>query len=399
MNRVKEQYDSYPYPARDPQDERKRLIRGSPSWPMEMDHHLWGGKRDWKQPLRALIAGGGTGDALVQLAQVLTSLGHPYEITYLDMSETARAIAQERCQIRGLRNITFVTGDLLSAPDLGPFDYIDCCGVLHHLSDPQPGFDALSRALAPGGGIGIMVYAPYGRSGVYPLQEAFGALSQGMSAGERLKMGQAVAAELPEGHPFRRNPNLLDHEASDAGFYDLLLHAQDRPYTVSELLESLTLAGLEPAGFVPAALYDLKRLLPKGVEIPDTLDATEQMALAEKLQGTIKTHIVYAKAQGAVVVKPSDPLAVPHLKSIEGPALAQMITSGTPLEMTFQGQDIRFNLPKAAAALAALVDGGTTLGQIQQRAGMDGFLFASTWGAVHKALEPWGELHYSRILV
>ena len=68
----------------------------------------------------------------------------------------------------GLTNIEFVTGDLLTAPERGEFDYIDSTGVLHHLPDPQAGFDALARAIAPGGGFGCMVYAPYGRTGVYP---------------------------------------------------------------------------------------------------------------------------------------------------------------------------------------------------------------------------------------
>ena len=166
MNEVAEQYEAYPYPERDPADERKRLITGSPSHPLEIDHFVYGGMRDWAQPLRALVAGGGTGDALIQMAAVLTSAGRPYEITYLDLSQASRKVAEARAEVRGLKGIKFVTGSLLDAPELGQFDYIDCCGVLHHLPDPQEGFDALGRALAPTGGMGLMVYAPYGRSGV-----------------------------------------------------------------------------------------------------------------------------------------------------------------------------------------------------------------------------------------
>ena len=55
---------------------------------------------------------------------------------------------------------------------MGPFDYIDCCGVLHHLPDPADGLAALLSVLAPGGGLGLMVYAPHGRTGVYMLQDA-----------------------------------------------------------------------------------------------------------------------------------------------------------------------------------------------------------------------------------
>jgi 2-polyprenyl-3-methyl-5-hydroxy-6-metoxy-1,4-benzoquinol methylase len=74
------------------------------------------------------------------------------EITYLDLSTAARRIAEARAAARGLSNIEFHTGSLLDAGDFGEFDYIDCCGVLHHLPDPQAGFDALAGALAPGAG-------------------------------------------------------------------------------------------------------------------------------------------------------------------------------------------------------------------------------------------------------
>ena len=42
-------------------EERKRLITGSPSLPQEVDHFVFGGQRNWSEPLRVLVAGGGTG--------------------------------------------------------------------------------------------------------------------------------------------------------------------------------------------------------------------------------------------------------------------------------------------------------------------------------------------------
>ncbi len=64
MSDVKDQYEAYPYPQRDPRDEAKRLITGSPSDPREIDHFLFGGTRDWTKPLRALFAGGAVGGPL-----------------------------------------------------------------------------------------------------------------------------------------------------------------------------------------------------------------------------------------------------------------------------------------------------------------------------------------------
>ena len=239
MDPVKRQYEAYPYPERDPADEASRLIEGSPSHPVEIDHFLFGGRRDWTRPFRALVAGGGTGDGLIMLAQRLADIGCPAEITYLDVSEASRAVAEARAAARGLSSIRFLTADLLEAPALGPFDYIDCCGVLHHLPEPDTGFRALAEALAPGGGIGLMVYAPYGRTGVYALQAAFARLLRDDPPEEKVRLARPVLDALPETNWFRNNAFVGDHRASDAGLHDLLLHARDRPYTVTELAAAL----------------------------------------------------------------------------------------------------------------------------------------------------------------
>ena len=315
MSKVKDQYETYPYPERDPADEAKRLITGSPSHPLEIDHFIYGGQRDWSQPLRVLCAGGGTGDGLIQLAQMMAQIGKPCEITYVDLSRASRKIAEARAKARNLTGITFITGSLLDAPDLGTFDYIDCCGVLHHLPDPAAGFAALRRALAPGGGLGFMVYAPYGRAGVYPLQEAFAALYGDMRPDARLKAARKIVNALPQGHPFKGNPNLGDHHDSDAGFYDLLLHSQDRAFAVPELLDVLQETGWVLSGFTMPALYDLGRI----TDVPDGMDVGTQMAVAEKLRGTIKTHVGYAVAAegGQQPASGRHRALVPHIKGID----------------------------------------------------------------------------------
>ena len=51
---VKQQDDVYPHPARDPANEMDELMISSPSHPLEIDHFIFGGKRDWSQPTRIL---------------------------------------------------------------------------------------------------------------------------------------------------------------------------------------------------------------------------------------------------------------------------------------------------------------------------------------------------------
>jgi len=396
VSEVRAQYEAYPYPERDPEDERRRLITGSPSHVLEIDHFIHGGARDWSRPLRVLVAGGGTGDGPIQIAQQMADAGRAAEITYLDLSGAAREVAEARAKVRGLAGIRFVTGSLLDAADLGQFDYIDCCGVLHHLPDPAAGFRALLAALAPGGGMGFMVYAPYGRSGVYPLQEAFGALFEGQPPEARLRAARRLVAALPEGHPFRCNPNLGDHKDSDAGFYDLLLHSQDRAFDVSALVSMLEQTGWALSGFAMPALYDLSRI----TEPPAHLDGVARMALAEKLTGTIKTHVGYAvratEARGPA--KGGKPGLVPHLKGVRAAELARAAAQGQRPVLRMDGLEARPDLPRRAAPLIAAIDGKRTLAEIARRAGVDAIAFASLWAPVERQLGDHGLLVYSTIL-
>jgi SAM-dependent methyltransferase len=52
-------------------------------------------------------------------------------------------------------------GDLTKV-DLGPFDYVYCIGVLHHLAAPEEGFYAVLRHTRPGGHFHCWVYAAEG---------------------------------------------------------------------------------------------------------------------------------------------------------------------------------------------------------------------------------------------
>ena len=396
MSAITEQYEAFPYPARDPADDKKRLIVGSPSHPLEVDHFVFGGRRDWSKPVRALFAGGGTGDGLIQMAQVMTSAGRPYDFTYLDLSKAARQIAEARAAVRGLDGIRFVTSDLLTAPELGYFDYIDCCGVLHHLPDPAAGFAALAQALAPGGGLGFMVYAPYGRSGVYPLQAAFNALYGDLPPAEKLAATKAVFTNVPSGHPFKRNPHLVDHKAGDAGFYDLLLHSQDQALDVAALMSALDGTGLELVEFTLPARYDLARFAAP----PAGLDRAAAMALAEKLDGTIKTHVGYTalKGSGTRPASGRDRGLVPNIRAADVGNLARRIARTGTLTVTHGGEKIALPIAKSAAPIIAAIDGRRSLAEIGARTRLDPLQFGALWGPVDRALTGWGQLWYSGLL-
>ena len=367
------QYEAYPYPERDPRDERKRLVVGSPSHLREVDFWVFGATRPRQRPLHALVAGGGSGDGTIMLATHLARAGRPGSVTYLDRSEAALKIARARAEARGLTNIDFRTGSLLDLPTLGlgPFDYIDCCGVLHHLPDPAAGVRALLSVLAPGGGMGLMVYAPHGRTGVYMLQDALRTLApETEKPAARLDVAKRVMRTLPDSAWLRFNRNFGDHlTGGDAGLYDLLLNPRDRAYDVPALSRLLSEARLAVTAWIEPLRYDPATYLadPKLRALAAALDPVARAALAENLCGNLSTHVVYCRRADEPVVT-ADPFAagsVPIAREMPGQDLAAAILPDGVLPMLFDGLRVPVPLPKLGAAILRLIDGQRSVGGIE----------------------------------
>ncbi len=366
---LRAQYEAYPYPARDPRDEDRRLITGSPSQLDQLNHYVFGGRLDFSASFRVLVAGGGTGDAAIMLGHQLCAAGVPAHITYLDLSEPSKRIAEARAARRGLTNIEFRTGSLLDAGRLGPFDYIDCCGVIHHLADPAAGLSALGSALAPGGGIGLMVYAPYGRAGVYPMQDALRTLTAGLPPAEQIEAARRVLRALPEQNGLRNNPLLTDHLTSDAGLYDLLLHSCDRAYTVPALAALATRCDLAITALIEPAQYDPASYVrdPKTLRRLDGLSWLERAAWAEQVGGALGKHIAYLvrpESAERAVARVEGLAAVPVLRDINGPELARGMRPGAVLDSAFPGLTLALPLPRLAGPILARADGRASFAEI-----------------------------------
>jgi SAM-dependent methyltransferase len=390
---VRAQYETYPYPPRDPADEAKRLVVGSPSHWREIDHYCFGGRRDWRAPFRALVAGGGTGDGLIMLAQQLKDASTPADIVYLDLSEASRGIAEARARQRGLISIRFVTGSLLEAAALapGPYDYIDCCGVLHHLPDPAAGLEALAQQLSPDGGMGIMLYGAYGRTGVYAVQGALGLLGAGLDQAARVALARRLLKDLPKDHWFNRNPFVADHRRmNDAGLYDLLLHAIDRPYTVPEIHDLVEGAGLAVTGFIEPARYDPLHYLNDAAlkARAAALPAPQRAALAEALSGSMKTHVFYAvpkaRAESALATPAESGLA-PIPRETPAATLAKLCAQAR-LKVNFDGVSVVMPLPDGSERMAALCDGRYDLSAMRRALGWDEAAFAARFAQFYAAL-------------
>ena len=396
---VRAQYEAYPYPARDPAEERKRLVIGSPSHILEIDHYLFGGRRDFSRPFRALFAGGGTGDGAIMLAQQLADLGAEAEIVHLEPSGAAQRIAAARAGIRGLRNIRFQAGSIeeLDRLGLGAFDYIDCCGVLHHLEDPAAGLAALSGALAPEGGIGLMVYGALGRTGVYEAQRALRMLGVGDEAPtDRIALARRLLKGLPRTNWLIRNPFVGDHlNGGEAGVYDLLLHARDRAYSVQELAELASGAGLAVVSMIEPARYEPESYLndPAVIARARKLGPIERAALAELIAGDLKVHIAYlARPDHAARAKTEiAPDLIAILREGDGAALAKGLRPGQPLKVSFGASEIVFPLSPRALPILARIDGRRPISALRRAVAEAGLTlsepeFDREFAALYRAL-------------
>ncbi len=185
--------------------------------------------------------------------------------------------------------------------------------MLHHLADPDAGLRALCDVLAPRGAIHLMVYAPYGRAGVYMLQEYCRRLRIGWSDAEIDDLAASLKA-VPPDHPIAPLLRQAPDFATKAGLADALLHPQDRAYSVPQLFEFLDRANLAFGRWIRQAPY-----LPWCGAIAASphqtkliaLNAEGQYAALELLRGTMLRHSVVAYRRDAL------PLAAVDIRSDE----------------------------------------------------------------------------------
>ena len=381
---VKSQYENFPYPPRDPEDERKRLVETQGGFLDIVNFHCYGGREDFAKGFRVLVAGCGTGDAAVFLAEQLRETGG--EVVALDFSEASLAIARRRSEVRALTNVRFVRAPIQDIPSLalGLFDFIDCSGVLHHLADPDEGLRSLAGALKESGAMHLMVYGAHGRAPIYPMQELLRSVAgPEFPAAERMARARRLLEHLPESNAFKREFGRVGQDIvqyGDAGLYDLLLHARDRAYTVPQVYAWLEQAGLRLAAFDAyggggKVIYEPATYLrdPGLLNSIRSKPAAERQAIAELIAGDMARHACFATKNSVPPPSPEQPEAIPFIPAawaeddIYGDLHRQFSeANGKPVTIGFR--DIGRKLTYAPTAHTALIfkhlDGERGIGEV-----------------------------------
>lgn len=315
---VRDQYEAYPYPMRNPEEEKTRLENCWHDFLELINFYCFRGRNNFSGPFRVLVAGGGTGDQTIFLAEQLR-FNRRAEIVHLDISGKAMEIAKRRAEVRRLANITWVHHSILELPSLGlgQFDYISCVGVLHHLEDPSAGLRALNAALKEDGAMMIMLYGKYGRTGVYQMQE----LMRRINAGEenmqiKVENTKAVLNSLPKTNWLKRGEELVtDHREGDYGVYDLFLHSRDRPYTVEEVYDLVEGCGLRLIELIDQgrSKYMIESYVhDEGLlETIRDLPRKQQQAIAELIAGDVTIHNFYVARKTDTIATLDDLKNVP----------------------------------------------------------------------------------------
>jgi len=288
---VRDFYERYPYPRPVDSLDKYRSLWQDPQR-RRADHHLFWPRRPFRDTRRILIAGCGTSQAAKHALRWPEAM-----VAGIDFSATSVHRTEELKLKYRLDNLQVHQLPLERVGDLQTdFDQIVCTGVLHHLTDPDEGLAALRSVLKPDGAMHLMVYAPYGRSGIYMLQEFCRRV--GIEATDDGIFSLIAALEsLPVGHPLQA----LLREAPDfrdgAALADALLHPQDRAYSVPQLFEFLEKGGLAFGRWVRQAPYapccGVLAHIPQAPRMAGLAPA-ERYAAAELFRGTMVRHSLIA---------------------------------------------------------------------------------------------------------
>jgi SAM-dependent methyltransferase len=296
-------YNTYPFPPEPLLDEPPPGYNWR--WHWQTAYSFCTGQKPTRQTIRILDAGCGTGCGTEYLAH----LNPEAEVTGIDLSTGALAVARERCQKSGATNVEFQHLSLFDAEQLpGEFDLINCVGVLHHTADPIRGVQTLAQKLAPGGLLHIFVYGELGRWEIRLMQEAI-TLLQGQKRGDYtdgVAVGRNIFAALPEGNRLkqREQERWAWENQRDACFADMYVHPQEIDYNINTLFKLIDASGLEFIGFSNPQVWDLERLIgqvPELLERTQSLTEQQRYRLIELLDPSVITHYEFFLGRGPMV--------------------------------------------------------------------------------------------------
>lgn len=370
-------YDAHPYPPPVTDLDHYRRMWDDLNR-RRADYHLYWPTKPYRENESILVAGCGTSQAAKH------ALRHPNSrVVGIDVGSTSLQQTEILKRKYKLDNLEIHQLAIELAHELNQtFDRVVCTGVLHHMADPQAGLVALRDVLAPDGAMHLMVYASYGRAGIYMLQEYCRRLGIGTSDEEIQDLANTLMT-LPQGHPMAR---LLGESAdfrSSAGLADALLNPQDRAFTVPQFFEFIDQAGLRFGRWVRQGPYQpscgVVANTPHGSRLT-RLATPEQYAAMELFRGTMVRHsaVVFRDDQPEVLtaIQFDDecwlefvPIKLPYTICIEERERMPPGASAVLINQSHNDPDLFLPIDAAEKRLLDTIDGKLSIIEIIRRLG------------------------------
>ena len=230
---VRQQYEENPYPR----------------WKTESffaPHHANAIDKKYQPKLNVLIAGCGTGKQILSTYNFYPNAS----FTAIDISKASLAYAKRKLKDYALeKHVKLYQCDILDVHKLGAsFDYIECCGVLHHMQDPLAGLNALCMQLKPGGKIKLALYSTLARQSINQARhfiqvKGYEPSPDGIRACRKHMIDESFVDQTAFPLYQWRDFNSLSE------CRDLLFHVQEISYDLMEIDDMLAQAGLVFDGF------------------------------------------------------------------------------------------------------------------------------------------------------
>jgi len=298
MEQVKKQYTKYTYPKYDKYMDKFAPIPNqccSNLFLEQINHYIYSGLKTNFDGFKILVVGVGLGTDIINMGVFLKKYKN-IKLLGIDVSPTALNICRERITTYNIDCIELVEMSLLDLNPMvhGKFDMIICIGVLHHLENPSDGLNALVNVLEDDGVMNIMVYGKYGRTGVYQMQELMKKINSDIDINDyetKINNFKNIHTQLTQNNWFRLSEHLIsDHTISDEGVVDMILHCQDRAYSIPELYCWINNSHLNIIDFSPDTRYKYNYNI-NNVKYPN--DIVEKHSINELFFGDIIKHMFY----------------------------------------------------------------------------------------------------------
>lgn len=285
--RMQDQYTRYPYPAIKP----FAWVARASTYLLNFETMAYLCRRQFvsHRGKRIALIGCGTFEPYV------FSVAHPdAEIHAVDLSAESLRIAQKKVGRR--KNVFFHQCDIYNLESLNlQFDYINCYGVLHHLTNLNQALEQLALTSTDDAFLRIMAYPAFSRrhiTSLHGLLEAQGVAFEQYGAIKKVKK---VVANLAADNPLKAIAALFTQHHNACETIDAFLHTYQSPFSIKQLVSALDRSGYLISKFLmpyQASPRYLDALLHDDPYYdPEKLNDTEKMQILDCM-GELQANIV-----------------------------------------------------------------------------------------------------------